>query len=69
MPAGHARFKDLHVSEEQWQEAITLNSVRFVVPFAPGGTSSIVARTWPTELTRQLGQTVYVDNKGGGAGV
>ena len=44
-------------------------SVRFVVPFAPGGTSEIVARTVAHELTKQLGQTVFVDNKGGGAGI
>ncbi len=44
-------------------------SIRFVVPFAPGGTSEIVARTVAYELTRQLGQTVYIDNKGGGAGI
>jgi tripartite-type tricarboxylate transporter receptor subunit TctC len=44
-------------------------TIRFVVPFAPGGTSEIVARTVANELTKQLGQTVYIENKGGGAGL
>jgi tripartite-type tricarboxylate transporter receptor subunit TctC len=44
-------------------------AIRFVVPFAPGGTSEIVARSVAQELTKQLGQSVYVDNKGGGAGL
>ena len=42
--------------------------VRFVVPFAPGGSSEIVARAAAAELTKSLGQSVYVDNKPGGAG-
>ena len=53
----------------QAQAAWPRQSIRFVVPFAPGGTSEIVARTVAAELTKQLGQTVYVENKGGGAGL
>lgn len=43
-------------------------SIRLVVPFAPGGTSEIVARAVAAELTKQLGHSVYVENKPGGAG-
>lgn len=43
--------------------------IRFLVPFAPGGTSEIVARSVAAELSKQLGQNVFVENKPGGAGV
>ncbi|MDP4299046.1 tripartite tricarboxylate transporter substrate binding protein [Leptothrix discophora] len=43
-------------------------AIRFVVPFAPGGSSEIVARTTAVELGKALGQSVFVDNKPGGAG-
>ena len=43
-------------------------AIRLVVPFAPGGSSEIVARATATEMSKILGQSVYVDNKPGGAG-
>ncbi len=42
--------------------------VRLVLPFAPGGSSEIVARATAAELSKSLGQSVYVDNKPGGGG-
>ena len=42
--------------------------IRLVVPFAPGGSSEIVARATAQEMTRLLGQSVFVDNKPGAAG-
>lgn len=43
-------------------------AIRFVVPFAPGGSSEIVARSTAAELSKTLGQNVFVDNKPGAAG-
>src|SRR5690348_15799337 len=42
--------------------------VRLVVPFAPGGSSSIVARSFAAEMEKGLGQSIIIDNKGGGGG-
>ncbi|MES2974951.1 MAG: tripartite tricarboxylate transporter substrate binding protein [Pseudomonadota bacterium] len=42
--------------------------IRLVVPFAPGGSSEIVARAVASEISRTIGQNVFVDNKPGAAG-
>ncbi|WP_394788318.1 Bug family tripartite tricarboxylate transporter substrate binding protein [Rhodoferax sp.] len=42
--------------------------LRLVVPFAPGGSSEIVARAVAGEMAKTIGQNVFVDNKPGAAG-
>jgi tripartite-type tricarboxylate transporter receptor subunit TctC len=42
--------------------------IRLVVPFAPGGSSTIVARAFSAEMSKGLGQQFVVENKPGAGG-
>src|SRR5579862_2445159 len=39
--------------------------VRFIVPYAPGGSSDVLARTLGQKLGSSLGQTFVIDNRPG----
>lgn len=54
-PASHAADEFNHI-------------VRIIVPFAPGGSSDILARIIAPKLSTAIGQTVIVENKPGAAG-
>lgn len=42
--------------------------IRLLVPYGPAGSSDVVARAVAVEMSRDLGQQVIVENKGGGQG-
>jgi tripartite-type tricarboxylate transporter receptor subunit TctC len=51
-----------------WSQAYPSKPVRLIVPFAPGGTTDLVARVLAEKIGPALGQSLIVENKAGGGG-
>lgn len=52
----------------QAQDSWPTKTIRFVVPYPPGGPTDLMARLLQGELAKRLGVAVVVDNKGGAGG-
>ncbi|HEY4252115.1 MAG TPA: tripartite tricarboxylate transporter substrate-binding protein [Roseomonas sp.] len=50
------------------QAAYPDHSIRFVIPWTPGGTNDIVGRVVSDAMSRRLGQTLICENRGGAGG-
>jgi tripartite-type tricarboxylate transporter receptor subunit TctC len=58
----------LAIAQSALAQTYPTKPIRLVVPFAPGGSSSIVARSFAAEMEKGLGQPFVIENKGGGGG-
>ncbi|MCC6382142.1 MAG: tripartite tricarboxylate transporter substrate binding protein, partial [Dehalococcoidia bacterium] len=43
--------------------------VKFILPYAPGGATDLIGRPWAEVLTKELGQQVVIENRGGASGM
>jgi tripartite-type tricarboxylate transporter receptor subunit TctC len=66
LPAGAVALPG--VSRIAWAQTYPARSVTMVVPFAPGGTTDVVARIVAEHLSRRLGQQFVIENVAGAGG-
>lgn len=57
------------LAQEEPASAYPSRSIQIIVPYAAGGGTDLLARTWAEVLRKELGQPVLVENKAGGNGV
>ena len=64
-----AAFSAIVITPSAFADTYPSKPVRLVVPFAPGGTTDIIARVVSQKILPHLGQPLIVENKSGAGGV
>jgi tripartite-type tricarboxylate transporter receptor subunit TctC len=65
---GTAFAGSLGVTSAQAADKYPSHAIRVIVPFAPGGSTDIIARLVTQRMSQELGQPLVIENKGGAGG-
>ncbi|HEY2336499.1 MAG TPA: tripartite tricarboxylate transporter substrate binding protein [Burkholderiales bacterium] len=63
-----ALFAALLMAAAASADAWPTKPVTFIVPYPPGGGTDVVARIYQESLSKELGQPIIIDNRGGAGG-
>ena len=66
---GAAAMSGIAVARSAAAQAYPQRAVRIIVPYAPGGGTDVFSRLLAAQMEREFGQTLVIDNRGGGGSI